>query len=158
MSNSVKTTETSKKATTKKVVKLTQAQKDARALKRFHNPNASKLSSDFKKKELAEIKADFKKSVILAVKDVNKSINESNTRQYENRLVLLETKKTLNYIKNDKDGKILAEFLTINKKNRYGNYQQNYIINKAQKVALYTQNGKLTFLQAIAKIKQDTKK
>ena len=157
MSNSVKTTETSKKATTKKVVKLTQAQKDARALKRFHNPKTSKLSSDYKKKELAEIKADLKKSIVLAVKDVNNAISESNTKQYENRLVLLATKKLLNFIKANKDGKILNEFASINKVNRYGNFQQNWLIDKAQKVALYTQNGKLTYSQAIAKIKQDTK-
>ncbi len=160
MSNSVKTTNASNKkatTTTKKVVKLTQEQKDARALKRFHNPKTSKLSSDFKKKAIAEIKADLKKSIVLAVKDVNNAINESNTKQYENRLVLLATKKLLNFIKANKDGKILNEFSSINKVNRYGNYQQNWIIDKAQKVALYTQNGKLTYIQAIAKIKQETK-
>ena len=147
-----------KNTTTKKVVKLTQEQKDARALKRFHNPKASKLSSDFKKKEISEIKANFKKSIILAVKDVNKSITDENTKEFKNHEVLKATKKLLNFIKNDKDNKILNEFLSINKKNRFGSYQQNWIIDKAQKIASYTQNGKLTYSQAILKIKQETKK
>ena len=147
----VKKTSTPKKAKGKK---LTEAQKIENAKKRALNPNiANVISSAIKKNEI-ETKQSFK-AMLIRTKKSSELIDNLDLTSIENLAYINKCRSLINRLTRPKNANEFVEFEAINKKNKYGTFQINWIaFNISKVVKAQIKDSNLNVIQAITMVKK----
>jgi len=127
----------------------TEARKIENAKKRALNPNiASVISSAIKKNEL-ETKQSFK-AMLIRTKKSSELIDNLDLTSIENLDYINKCKALINRLTRPKNDNEFIEFEAINKKNKYGTFQINWIaFNISRVVKAQIKDSNLTVIQAI---------
>lgn len=133
----------------KKGKKLTEAQKIENAKKRALNPNiANVISSAIKKNEI-ETKQSFK-AMLIRTKKSSELIDNLDLTSIENLAYINKCRALINRLTRPKNVNEFIEFEKINKKNKYGTFQINWIaFNISRVVKAQIKDSNLTVIQAI---------
>lgn len=133
LNNSVKNT--TKKAPVKKEVKkvvtrkpLTKEQKEMQAKKRALNPTFANAVSQANKKDILTMKTDFKLSLLEAKRKAN-LLEDVNLDAIENLVFINACKSYINKMLRKGNEEMILDFKKINKLNRFGAYQTNWILS-----------------------------
>ena len=132
-------TKTVKKAPIKKVVKkvvtrkpLTEAQKNEQAKKRALNPTFANAVSQANKKDILSMKTDFKLSLLEAKRKAN-LLEDVNLDTIENLVFINSCKAYINKMLRKGNENTVESFKKLNKLNRFGAYQTNWILSNISK-------------------------
>lgn len=124
-----------KKTANKKVVKkvvtrkpLTKAQKEMQAKKRALNPTFANAVSQANKKDILKMKTDFKLSLLEAKRKAN-LLEDINLDAIENLVFINICKSYINKMLRKGNEKDIEIFKKMNKLNRFGTYQTNWILS-----------------------------
>jgi hypothetical protein len=133
----------------KKGKKLTEEQKIANAKKRALNPNIANVISSAIKKHEIETKKSFK-AMLIRTKKSSELIDNLDLSSVENLAYINKCKALINRLTRPKNQSEFIEFEKINKRNKYGNFQINYIaFNVSRVVKAQIKDSNLTVIQAI---------
>ena len=149
---------TSKKEAPKKEApkgkKLTEAQKIANAKKRALNPNIANVISSAMKKNETETKASFK-AMLIRTKSASELIDNLDLTSIENMDYITKCKALINKLTRTKKGVLVnendfVEFEKVNKRNKSGNFQINWIaFNISRVVKAQIKDSNLNIIEAI---------
>jgi len=127
------------KAPIKKVVKkvvtkkpLTKEQKEMQAKKRALNPTFANAVSQANKKDILTMKTDFKLSLLEAKRKAN-LLEDVNLDTIENLVFINLCKSYINKMLRKGNESMIADFKKINKLNKWGAYQTNWILSNISK-------------------------
>ena len=134
--------------------KLTEAQKIENARKRALNPNiANVISSAIKKNEI-ETKQSFK-AMLIRTKKSSELIDNLDLSSIENMAYINKCKALINRLTRPKNENEFIEFEKINKRNKYGTFQINWIaFNISKVVKAQIKDSNLNVIQAITMVKK----
>ena len=148
-----------KKAAPKKKAKLTEAQKIENAKKRALTPNIANVISKAVKLNEQKIKSNFT-DMLIRTKQGSDLIENLDLTSILNMDYITKCKALINKLTRTKKGVLVnedafLEFKDMNKVNKGGNYQTNWIaFNISKVVKAQIKDSNLNIVQAITKVKK----